>query len=69
MCTFNLFQHKLCATRTVVVHTGIRRGGGGGQQAKDHLQGLGVDGEIMLTGWEAVDWVIGLRTGTSVGPL
>jgi hypothetical protein len=23
MCTFNLVQHKLCATRTVVVHTGI----------------------------------------------
>jgi len=60
MCIFNLFQHKLCATRTVVVR---------GQQGKAHLQGLGVDGEIMLTGWEAVDFVVWSRTGTSVGPL
>ena len=43
-------------------------GGVGGQQGRDHLHGLGVEWEIMLTGWEAVDCVIWLRTGTSVGP-
>lgn len=45
---------------------------GGGQQGKDHLQGLGVDGEIMLTGlcdlaegrdrcWAPVNMVVNFR--------